>query len=255
MPELPEVETIVRSLAPRLRGRRVVSAEYLAPRALRGTAEPPIIGQVVREVARHGKFILLQFDHGALAIHLGMTGKLLIDGEATPYLRAEIVFDKCRLLFDDIRQFGKIAWSAKLPGGPEPFDIDGAEFVKMLRARRGVVKPLLLNQGFVRGLGNIYVDEALFRAGIDPRAIAASVSAARAAKLHGHIVEILHEAIDRGGSSISDYVDADGQRGAFQNQHRVYGREGEPCVTCGRPVQRIVLGQRGTHFCAFCQRR
>jgi len=255
MPELPEVETIVRSLAPRLRGRRVVSAEYLAPRALRGTAEPPIIGHEVREVTRHGKFILLRFDHGALAIHLGMTGKLLIDGEATPYLRAEIVFDKCRLLFDDIRQFGKMAWSTKLPGGPEPFDIDGATFAKMLRARRGVVKPLLLNQGFVRGLGNIYVDEALFRAGIDPRALACNVSVARAVKLHGHIVEVLREAIERGGSSVSDYVDADGQRGGFQEAHRVYGREGEPCVVCGRRVLRIVLGQRGTHYCAFCQRR
>jgi formamidopyrimidine-DNA glycosylase len=255
MPELPEVETIVRSLAPRLRGRRVVSAEYLAARALRGTAEPPIIGHIVREVTRHGKFILLRFDHGALAIHLGMTGKLLIDGEPTPYLRAEIVFDQCRLLFDDIRQFGKMAWSTKLPGGPEPFDIDAAEFAAMLRARRAVVKPLLLNQGFVRGLGNIYVDEALFRAGIDPRSIAANVSAARARALHGHIVEILNQAIESGGSSISDYVDADGQRGEFQNAHKVYGRADEPCVKCGRPVQRIVLGQRGTHFCAFCQRR
>lgn len=259
MPELPEVETIVRALAPRLQGQRVESARFLAERVMRGAPEPPLAGRTIVEVRRHGKHILLRFDHGTLAIHLGMTGKLLVDGEATPYLRAEFTLESCRLLFDDIRQFGRMAWSETLPAnvarlGPDALEIGAAEFVDRLRARRGRVKTLLLDQAFLRGLGNIYVDEALFRAGVHPRAVAARVSRRRAEALHGEIVRVLREAIASGGSSISDYVDAAGKKGSFQDRHRVYGREGEPCVECGTAIERIVMGQRGTHFCPRCQR-
>lgn len=259
MPELPEVETIVRSLAPALAGRRLLAAAFLAPRVLRGAPEPALAGHVVEEVVRHGKHILLRFDHGTLAIHLGMTGKLLIDGVETPYLRARFAFDGCRLLFDDIRQFGRMAWAESLPPnvarlGPDPFEIDAGAFAARLRARRGRVKTLLLNQTFLRGLGNIYVDEALFRAGIRPLAQAARVSATRARALHAAIVEVLGEAIAAGGSSISDYVDTEGRRGGFQESHRVYGREGKPCLVCGAPIERIVVTQRGTHFCPKCQK-
>lgn len=259
MPELPEVETIVRSLAPRLAGQRVLAATFFAPRVMRGAPEPDLAGHTVSEVTRHGKHILVRFDHGTLAIHLGMTGKLLMDGKATAYLRAEIVLDACRLLFDDIRQFGRMAWSSSLPEnvarlGPDPLEIPSAEFLKRLRAKRGRVKALLLNQAFVRGLGNIYVDEALHRAGVHPLAMADRLSRKRALALHVSIVTVLEEAIASGGSSISDYVDADGRKGSFQNSHRVYGREGEPCVVCGETILKIVVAQRGTHFCAKCQR-
>ena len=123
-----------------------------------------------------------------------------------------------------------------------------------LKARRGRLKPLLLNQSVLAGVGNIYCDEALFRAGLHPLAVAARVSRKRLEKLHAALVEILNEAILAGGSSISDYVDAEGRPGSFQEQHQVYGREGEPCPRCGSPIRRIVVGQRGTHYCAKCQR-
>jgi len=259
VPELPEVETIVRSLAPKLAGRRVISASFLAARVMRGAPEPLLAGHAVLEVTRHGKHILLRFDHGTLAIHLGMTGKMLIDGEATAYLRAEFVLEGCRLLFDDIRQFGRMAWSETLPEnvarlGPDPLEISGAVFAQRLRGKRGRIKALLLNQVFLRGLGNIYVDEALHRAGVHPLAVAERLPVKRALAVHGAVVAVLEEAIASGGSSISDYVDTAGRKGSFQERHRVYGREGAPCVACGEPIVRIVVVQRGTHFCPKCQR-
>ena len=259
MPELPEVETIVRSLAPKLAGKRVLAVTFFAPRVMRGAPSPLLAGHSVLEVTRHGKHILFRFDHGTLAIHLGMTGKLLIDGETTPYLRAEIVFDGLRLLFDDIRQFGRMAWSHSLPEnvarlGPDPLEIPALAFAVRLRGKRGGVKALLLNQVFLRGLGNIYVDEALHRAGVHPLSVAARLSAKRALALHGVIVTGLEEALAVGGSSISDYVDSDGSKGSFQERHRVYGREGLPCGVCGAAIVRIVVAQRGTHFCPKCQR-
>ena len=260
MPELPEVETIVRSLRPRLTGQRVLTASFHAARVMRGAPDPPLAGHVVASVARHGKHILLQFDHGTLAIHLGMTGKLLIDGEPTAYLRAEFQLEQCRLLFDDIRQFGRMAWSETLPEnvarlGPDTLEIAAAEFTALLRTKRTRIKALLLNQAFVRGLGNIYVDEALHRAGIHPLAIAARVPGKKTKALHAAIVKVLDEAIACGGSSISDYVDTEGRKGTFQENHRVYGREGAPCTTCGEPIERIVVAQRGTHFCPNCQQK
>ncbi len=257
MPELPEVETIVRALAPRITGRKVLSAEFFTPRVMRGAPEPGLAGHTVQAVTRHGKHILLKFDHGTLAIHLGMTGKVLIDGDPTPYLRAEFVLSGCRLLFDDIRQFGRMAWSQTLPEnvarlGPDPLEITAQEFAARLQQKRGRIKSVLLNQTFVRGLGNIYVDEALHRAGIHP--LAEGITKKRAQTLHKEIVEILEQAIASGGSSISDYVDTEGRKGSFQDSHRVYGREGEPCRACGTEIQRIVVTQRGTHFCPKCQR-
>jgi len=248
----------VRSLGPVLTGRRLLEARFYAARVMRGAAEPLLAGHTVLEVTRHGKHILLRFDHGTLAIHLGMTGKLLVDGVPTAYLRAEFVMDGCRLLFDDIRQFGRMAWGSGLPAnvarlGPDPLEISAEAFAERLRGKRGRVKAVLLNQVFLRGLGNIYVDEALHRAGVHP--LASSLSRARAVRLHGEIVAVLKEAIAGGGSSISDYVDTEGRRGSFQDRHRVYGREGEACLGCGGAVKRIVVAQRGTHFCPNCQRK
>ena len=138
--------------------------------------------------------------------------------------------------------------------GPDALNVSLDDFRALLKARRSAVKPLLLNQRFLRGMGNIYTDEALFEARIHPRALAASLSKARASRLHSAMLDILATAIRLKGSSISDYVDADGQRGSFQQLHQVYGRAGDPCPICGTPIRRIVVGQRGTHYCPKCQR-
>ena len=256
MPELPEVETVVRTLAPRLAGRRLLELRcFTRKRWARSIGKAK--GQMVEEVRRYGKFILLKLDRGVLAIHLGMTGKLLAGGTPGPYTRAVLVLDGVTVLVDDVRQFGSMRWLAREPAGlgPDPLAVSAAEFALRLHGRRSGLKALLLNQSFLRGLGNIYTDEALFRAGIHPLAIAARLSLPRAHKLHAAIREVLTEAVASGGSSVSDYVDADGRPGWFQFQHRVYQRTGEPCVRCGRPIKRILVAQRGTHYCPRCQRR
>ena len=261
MPELPEVETIVRGLAPRLAGRRILAAEFRCARIIRGAPER-IVGKTIGGVRRHGKFILIDFSDAtaSLGIHLGMTGKLLIDAELGPHSHAIITLDKGMLVYDDIRQFGRIELSDQFAGrmerlGPDPLAVGREAFVARLRARKSMVKPLLLNQNFLRGMGNIYTDEALYRAGIHPRALASRLSRDRAARLHGAIEEVLFESITSGGSSVSDYVDSDGRRGSFQLKHRVYGKEGEPCPSCATAIRRILVAQRGTHFCPKCQKR
>lgn len=251
---------MVRTLAPRLTGRTIRSAVFSSRHVVRedfATLAARLANRRVTAVRRRAKFILLVLDQGTLAIHLGMTGKLLLD--ATPAKHAYAIFelDDGVLVFDDPRQFGKIEWEPERVEalGPEPLEIPFEDFLGRLRERRGRVKPLLLNQAFLGGLGNIYVDEALHRAGIHPLARAAGLSKPRAARLLEAIREILAVAIELGGSSISDYVDAEGRRGEFQHLHRVYGREGEPCANCSAPIRRIVIAQRGTHFCPRCQRR
>lgn len=262
MPELPEVETVVRSLAPKLTGRRILDATFSSHHVVRQkfpVLRRQVQNQRVHSVERHGKFIVLTLDRGVLVIHLGMTGKLLLDSEPGPYARAVFQLDHGLLVYDDIRHFGRIEWSEKLPEraaalGPDALNISLEDFRKLLKTRKSAIKPLLLNQRFLRGMGNIYTDEALYEAHIHPRSIAASLSKARVERLHRAMIDILSEAIRLKGSSISDYVDADGQRGNFQQQHQVYGRAGEPCPTCGTPIRRIVVGQRGTHYCPKCQR-
>ncbi len=258
MPELPEVETIVRSLRPHLTGRRILAFDLLSPRAASGELAERIIGQTIRGVRRHGKYILIELDRGRLAIHLRMTGKLLIGGVPT-HPRAVITTTGPAIVFDDIRQFGSLC--SLEPGclppnlGPDILDISAGDFAAILARRSGAVKPVLLNQAVIAGLGNIYVDEALFRARIHPSAKLARISSRRLLTLHTVTLELLSEAIAAGGSSISDYVDASGQRGSFQESHRVYGREGLRCPACATPIRRIVVAQRGTHFCPRCQRR
>ena len=261
MPELPEVETIVRGLAPRLAGRRVLSAEFRCDRVVRGKPER-IVGKTIHTVRRHGKFIIIDFADSSpsLGVHLGMTGKLLLDGELGAHTHAIITLDRGTLLYDDIRQFGRIELSADFSArmqrlGPDPLSIDTDVFVSRLRGRRAMVKSLLLNQSFLRGMGNIYTDEALHRAGVHPRSLGSRMSRARAVRLHAAIREVLLESIESGGSSVSDYVDSDGRKGSFQLRHRVYGKEGEPCQVCGSAIRRILVGQRGTHFCPKCQKR
>jgi len=262
VPELPEVETVVRTLAPRLTGRRIVDAQFFSHHVVRqkfALLRRHVQNQQVRSVRRHGKFIVVELDHGVLSIHLGMTGKLLLNSQPGPHARAIFQLDQGVLVYDDIRHFGKIAWSAGLLDraqalGPDALDIPLNDFLQRLKKRHARIKPLLLNQSFVRGMGNIYTDEALFEARIHPRAIASKLTKERATRLHRAMVDILATAIQLKGSSISDYVDADGEKGRFQSQHQVYGRAGEPCFTCGTTIRRIVLGQRGTHYCPKCQR-
>lgn len=261
MPELPEVETVVRTVAPHLTGRRILSAEFTSRFVTpgnRSTLAARLTGRRIQSVGRRGKFIVVTLDQGMFSIHLGMTGRLLIGSQHRPsqHTYAKFHLDHGVLLYDDPRQFGKIEWNparvARL--GPEPLEISWEEFRARLR-RKARIKPLLLNQAFLAGLGNIYVDEALFAAGIHPLASAARISAARAERLYRAIREILGAAIAAGGSSISDYVDAEGRRGWFQVSHQAYGREGEACSRCGVPIRKIVVGQRGTHFCPQCQKR
>jgi formamidopyrimidine-DNA glycosylase len=245
-----------------LTGRRIVDSNFFSKHVVKqnfAELRKRLRGQKIHSVTRHGKFIVLQLDKGTLTIHLGMTGKLLLDAQAGPYTRALFELDEGLLVYDDIRHFGKIQWSEELPArvgelGPDALTVASVEFLELLRKRRSMIKPLLMNQEFLRGMGNIYTDEALFQARINPKAIASRLSRVRAARLHKAMVDILEAAIVLKGSSISNYVDSEGRKGSFQLHHQVYGREGEPCTACGTPIRRIVLGSRGTHYCPKCQR-
>lgn len=262
MPELPEVECVVRSLRPFLEGRRLERVDLRSARVAAAAAAEELArlaGNRITALARRGKFALIHTEAGCCAIHLRMTGRLLWNAEPGRYTRAVFVFEHGSLLLDDVRQFARIDAGPRVSAavaalGPEPFELPPEEFAARLRARRGRIKPLLLDQRFLAGLGNIYADEALHRARIHPLEPAAGLSPGRARALHAAIVDVLEEAIAAGGSSISDYVDAEGRTGRFQLQHRVYGREGEPCRQCGARVRRIVVAQRGTWYCPRCQR-
>jgi formamidopyrimidine-DNA glycosylase len=263
MPELPEVETVVRSVAPHLVGRRIRRARFYSRLVLRSNAARTatrLRGRRVDSVHRHGKFIVIGLSGGlTLTIHLGMTGSLLWDAEPGPHARAVFKLDAGRLVYDDPRQFGRIELGTSLPEraarlGPDALEVSLEEFTARLRARRGRIKPLLLDQRLLRGLGNIYADEALFRARISPLASASRLGARRTERLWKAIREVLEAAVNSGGSSVSDYVDADGRQGWFQVHHQVYGREGDPCPRCGARIRRIVVAQRGTHYCPRCQR-
>jgi formamidopyrimidine-DNA glycosylase len=262
VPELPEVETVVRTVGPYLKGRRIVSASFSSRHVVRQDftmLASSLAGRVVRDVTRHGKFIVILLDRGALVIHLGMTGKLLVGSAPGPYTRAVFELEDGLLVYDDIRHFGRIEWSQDLPArvaglGPDPLSITAGDLLARLRSHRTRMKALLLNQRFLRGIGNIYADEILFLARIHPLAIASRLGAKRAAALHTAMRDVLERAIQLGGSSISDYVDAEGHTGSFQIFHQVYGRKGLPCPSCGGPIRRITVAQRGTHYCPRCQR-
>ena len=276
MPELPEVETVRRLIRPRLVGRTLGTSRVLWRRTL-GGASPQAFARRVRgarveDVRRRGKYIVCDLTRGgrgagALVVHLRMSGRLHVHGrdeEPSPYLRVSVELDGGeRLDFLDVRKFGRFIHAsdpgALLEGlGPEPL---GEEFTADwlhagLRARKRAVKPLLLDQGFVAGLGNIYVDEALHSARIHPLQRSDGVSPARSRALWSAVRETLEAAIEREGSSFDTfYRTPEGQPGSYQHQFQVYGRQGEPCRKCGATISRIVVGQRGTHLCGRCQRR
>ena len=193
-------------------------------------------------------------------VHLGMTGRLVVCDAAAEIAKHTHLIAKLasgrELRFIDPRMFGKLSVHAGGfdPGGVEPLEVSEERFVALFRGRKTPIKSALLNQKLLRGVGNIYADESLFRAGIRPRRRAAAITRQQLGKLHRAVLEVLREAIALGGSSISDYVDADGEEGFFQLQHRVYGREGEPCLVCGTAIRRVVLAGRSSHYCAKCQK-
>lgn len=268
MPELPEVETIIRGLAPRLVNRRIASVEILLPQLIAGDADhaaEKLRGRTIRRIRRHGKYILFELHDRRgeclLVVHLRMTGNLILDAKPGPHTRAIVQMeDGPVLIYNDIRKFGRWQISDELPErlrqlGPEPLEITGGEFLCRLRGRRTMIKALLLDQEFLRGLGNIYADESLFRARIHPAKRAATIGRIRAARLREAIRHVLSDAIAQGGSTIRDFVNSAGEQGYFQLTVAVYGRTGEGCRVCGGKIRRMTIAGRSTHFCPRCQRR
>lgn len=275
MPELPEVETVARDLRRHLLpegggpGPEIVAARVAWARTLRdGDVErflADVPGRRIEGVGRRGKQLILDLSGGAfLTVHLKMTGQLFVvpaERHADPYERLALGFaDGRELRFRDIRKFGRVGLHV---ADDDPFDAVGPEpldpaftvraFRERLRGRRARLKPLLVDQAFIAGVGNIYADEALWRARLHPLRSAASLRPPDVRALHRHVTEILAEAVERRGSSIDDYTAPDGD-GAMQERLDVYQRTGEPCRRCGRPIRRIVIGIRATHFCSWCQR-
>jgi len=276
MPELPEVETVARLVRPKLVGRRLGAATVGWKRTLGGLAPAAftraVEGARVRSVERRAKWILVALERarapaGFLCVHLRMTGRLEVAPRATepgPWERVRLALDGGLVLrFVDPRKFGRVVFThtpAEVLGelGPEPLgpDFTPAGFAAALRARRRLLKPLLLDQAFLAGLGNIYVDESLHRSGLHPLARSERVPEARAAELWREIRAVLGEAIEREGSSFDTfYRTPEGKPGSYQDRFRVYGRTGKPCLACATPIRYLTVGQRGTHLCPRCQPR
>lgn len=271
MPELPEVETTRRGIAPSLTGRavtRVVVRERRLRWPVPTTLGRCLTGQVIDSVDRRAKYLLLGTRHGTLLAHLGMTGSLRVLDPATPLLahdHVDLLLDSGRCLrFNDPRRFGCLLWITGDPArhrllsnlGPEPLgdDFDGSHLWQRARGRKVAIKCFIMNAAVVVGVGNIYASEALFRAGIAPTTPAGRVSRERMAALAGAIREVLTEAIAVGGTTLRDYVNADGLPGYFRQKLFVYERDGEPCRRCGTGIRHRVLGQRSTYSCPACQR-
>jgi formamidopyrimidine-DNA glycosylase len=292
VPELPEVETVARGLNKQLTGD-VVESVWIGSKKqpLKSSARllaRTLEGKRIARVHRAGKHIVFDLEGSAEAlpsngkrrangnpkrrlasqvdpeaqwiVHLGMTGRLVVSEPSAEiakhtHLIAQLA-SGLELRFIDPRMFGKLSVHSGGfdPGGTEPLEISEEKFLSLFRGRKTPIKSALLNQKLLRGVGNIYADESLFRAGIRPRRRASTITTQRLAKLHQAVAEVLREAIEQGGSSISDYVDSDGQEGFFQLRHRVYGREGEPCLVCGSAIHRVVLAGRSSHYCANCQK-
>jgi formamidopyrimidine-DNA glycosylase len=275
MPELPEVETVVRTLRTLVMGKTIERVSVLLPRIVRRPDDVEVfkaqlVGQTIREIRRRAKFIQFVLDRDMLISHLRMEGRYGLYREDEPVEKhTHVMFhftDGTELRYRDVRQFGtmdlvplgmesQVGPLVKL--GVEPLDesFTPALLRRILKGRTTKIKPLLLNQECIVGLGNIYVDESLFRAGIHPERAAGKLTAKQVEKLHASIVATLSEAVEQGGSSIKSYVNGQGEMGMFQQYLYVYGRKGEPCRVCGEPIIRFVVGGRGTHICPKCQKK
>ena len=283
MPELPEVETIARGVDARVRGDRIVEAWFSSHREPFKT--PPdrqaegLEGKVILGVHRTGKHIVCELgisapgdsavkEDGLVSaqwiVHLGMTGRLLVttpDLALASHTHARLRLESGReLRFVDARRFGRLEYRElhRTEGfsgaGLEPLTVGPTEFAALFRGRKLAIKAALLNQALLTGVGNIYADESLFRAGIRPRKAAGRLTRVELERLRGALLEVLEHAIRLGGSSVSDYVDAAGVKGFFQLEHCVYQRAGQPCRRCGTVIRKVIVGGRSTHYCPVCQR-
>lgn len=284
MPELPEVETVANGVHARVHGRCITSVwtsgkpqTFKSPEAEIADA---LTGAIIDGVRRVGKTIVMTLKRNStkrdettaeFLIHLGMTGRLLVsqpDVPLPPHTHAVLTLaDSREVRFVDPRRFGRLSIHARAPQttehepttgytgpGREPLTISLEDFIALFRGRKTPIKAALLNQSLLHGVGNIYADESLFRAGIRPRRQAGRLTRTELTRLRKALAEVLRHAIKLGGSSVSDYVDADGVRGFFQLQHKVYMRTGQPCLVCGTPIKKIIIAGRSTHFCPTCQK-
>jgi formamidopyrimidine-DNA glycosylase len=276
MPELPEVETVVRGLRLSLPGRTVVEVRFGKTDFVEDPAAiaERLPGMRIGEVTRLGKFISIGLEDGpsqatpssplSLIIHLGMTGQLTVirsSESVPPHTHGFFVLDDGReLRYTDVRRFGRMllvpeSGRADFTGrlGKEPLEIGAEEFCRYFGSRRARVKALLLDQRVLRGIGNIYADESLFRARLHPARIAENLTKQQLLALHEAVRQVLSDAIRFRGSSVSDYVDSEGKRGEFQFRHRVYQRDGKPCFRCKAIIRRVIVAGRSSHFCPRCQ--
>ena len=284
MPELPEVETIARGLHQRLAGDAIESV-WLGSKPQTMKSRPAEIAATleharITQVRRMGKHIVFDLERNGVPahpktqkrakvpglrpqwiVHLGMTGQMLVcdpSAELAKHTHAIVTLASGReLRFVDPRRFGRLSVASQgdfEAGGSEPLELEKERFVELFRGRKTPIKSALLNQKLLRGVGNIYADESLFRARLRPRRRVSTITRAQLEKLYESVQEVLKEAIAMGGSSVSDYVDADGEAGFFQLQHRVYGREGEACLVCKTAIKRVVIAGRSSHYCPKCQK-
>ncbi|MED3653496.1 DNA-formamidopyrimidine glycosylase [Heyndrickxia sporothermodurans] len=274
MPELPEVETIRRTLQELVVGKTIKNVSVFWPKIIKKPVEieqftDALQGETITDINRRGKFLIINTNTYALVSHLRMEGKYgLFSKEETIDKHTHVIFhftDGTELRYRDVRKFGTMHLFLKgeennqlplLQLGPEPFSSDFTKkyLQDKLRKTERKIKPALLDQTVVTGLGNIYVDEALFRAKIHPDRKANTLTGREITLLHREIIETLSEAVEKGGSTIRSYVNSQGQIGMFQLELLAYGRKGEPCKRCGTPIEKTVTGGRGTHFCPKCQK-
>lgn len=270
MPELPEVETVVRGLRAPLVGHTIQSMWYDWERTINRPAPPEfearVIGQTVKAVWRRAKYIVIELDVDLLLVHLKMTGRLYVTDEdavhdVDQWVHVKFGLDGGKeLRFSDVRKFGKVYLTDDLAAvtgniGPEPLDdaFTVAVFSERLRGRSKGIKALLLDQTFIAGVGNIYADEALHRAGIHPLRKSDTLGTDEIAALYAMVRAVLNDGIRHEGASINWYRKPDGTPGESQHHFHVYGREGQPCRACGHPIEKMRVAQRGTHFCPICQ--
>jgi formamidopyrimidine-DNA glycosylase len=275
MPELPEVETIANGVHVRVQGDRIVEAWFGSHKEPFKTSPAKqakgLEDRVFQSVHRTGKHIVCELGETLAGpttsqwiVHLGMTGRLLVttpDAELAPHTHARLRLQSGKeIRFVDPRRFGRLELrdlqrgAAFTAAGAEPLTVTRGEFAVLFRRRKLAIKAALLNQSLLSGVGNIYADESLFRAGVRPRRQAGRLTRAELDRLHVALQQVLRHAIQLGGSSVSDYVDAEGVRGFFQLEHCVYSRENQPCRHCGTPIRKIIVAGRGTHYCPGCQR-
>jgi len=277
MPELPEVETVANGVHARIHGQTIHSVwTSNKPQTFKSSPNDiveTLTGSRIDRVHRVGKTIVVDLTRAKehknksaqFLVHLGMTGRLLVstpDTPIPPHTHAILSLSSGKeLRFVDARRFGRISVvgavtpEEKYAGpGAEPLTIELEDFISLFRGRKTPIKAALLNQSLLHGVGNIYADESLFHAGIRPTRHAGRLTRAELTRLHAALIKVLTEAIKLGGSSVSDYVDADGVAGFFQLHHHVYSRTGEPCRVCGKPIKRVIVGGRSTHYCTTCQK-